>query len=97
LSELAVRLTPKSARNEISDIEDFGGETVIKARVRALPEEGRAQNGVGAPGRAWLELPPSSVKVAQGSKSRTMQVLIEGGADRLAPLIDAKLAKLAER
>jgi len=37
------------------------------------------------------------VKVAQGGKSRTKQVLIEGGADRLAPLIDAKLAKLAER
>jgi uncharacterized protein YggU (UPF0235/DUF167 family) len=45
----------------------------------------------------WLEVPPSSVKVAQGGKSRTKQVLIEGGADRLAPLIDAKLAKLAER
>jgi uncharacterized protein YggU (UPF0235/DUF167 family) len=28
---LPVRLTPKSARDEISDVEDFGGETVLKA------------------------------------------------------------------
>src|SRR6185312_10778604 len=94
---LPVRLTPKSARDEISGVEDFGGETVLKARVRALPEHGRANVALKRLVATWLEVPPSSVKVAQGGKSRTKQVLIEGGADRLAPLIDAKLAKLAER
>jgi uncharacterized protein YggU (UPF0235/DUF167 family) len=34
---------------------------------------------------------------AQGGESRLKQVLIEGDADQLAPLIEAKLAKLAER
>ena len=94
---LPVRLTPKSARDEISGVEDFGGETVLKARVRALPEHGRANVALKRLVATWLEVPPSSVKVAQGGKSRRKQVLIEGGADRLAPLIDAKLAKLAER
>jgi len=65
--------------------------------VRALPEHGRANVALKRLVATWLEVPPSSVKVAQGGKSRTKQVLIEGGADRLAPLIDAKLAKLAER
>ena len=41
-----VRLTPKSARDEIAGIENFGGETVLKARVRALPEQGRANEAL---------------------------------------------------
>ena len=93
---LPVRLTPKSARNEISDIEDFGWETVIKARARSA--RGRpGPNGVGAPGR---DVARSTAVIGEGGarqQSRTMQVLIEVGADRLATLIDAKLAKLAER
>ena len=43
---LPVRLTPKSARDEIAGIENFGGETVLKARVRALPEQGRANEAL---------------------------------------------------
>ncbi len=42
---LTVRLTPKSSRDEIVGVESFGGETVLKARVRALPEDGRANRG----------------------------------------------------
>ena len=38
---LAVRLTPKSARDEIVGIE-VSAAKVLKARVRALPEAGRA-------------------------------------------------------
>ena len=33
---LTVRLTPKSARDEIVGIETFGEETVLKARVLSL-------------------------------------------------------------
>ena len=39
---LAVRLTPKSGRDEIVGVEAFGGEAVLKARVRAVPEGGKA-------------------------------------------------------
>ena len=35
---LAVRLTPKSGRDEIVGVEAFGDETVLKARVRAVPK-----------------------------------------------------------
>jgi uncharacterized protein YggU (UPF0235/DUF167 family) len=37
---LAVRLTPKAQRDAIVGIEAYGGETVLKARVRALPSKG---------------------------------------------------------
>jgi uncharacterized protein len=43
---LPVRLTPKSARDEIAGIENFGGETVLKARVRALPARVRANEAL---------------------------------------------------
>ena len=92
---LPVRLTPKSARDEITGIEEFGGETVLKARVRALPEQGRANAALERLIAGWLNVPPSSVKVAQGGKSRTKQVLIEGDAEHLMRLVETCLAELA--
>ena len=94
---LPVRLTPKSARDEIAGIENFGGETVLKARVRALPERARANEALERLIAAWLKVPPSSVKVAQGGKSRLKQVLIEGDADQLSRLLEVKLGALPER
>jgi uncharacterized protein len=94
---LPVRLTPKSSRDEITGIEDFGGEEVLKARVRALPEQGRANEALERLIAGWLKLPPSSVTVAQGGKSRTKQVLIEGDAGALARLIEARLAELVRQ
>jgi uncharacterized protein (TIGR00251 family) len=90
---LPVRLTPKSARDEIAGVEDFGSETVLKARVRALPEQGRANEALERLIAAWLKVPASSVKVTQGGKSRAKQVLIQGDADQLARLVEAKLAE----
>ena len=92
---LPVRLTPKSSRDEILGVEEFDGSAVLKARVRALPEDGRANQALERLVARWLKVPPSSVSVAQGRKSRTKQVLIEGDVDALARLIEARLAALA--
>lgn len=91
---LKVRLTPKAARDEIVGLESFGGETVLKARVRALPEDGRANQALERLVAGWLKLPPSSVSVTQGVKSRLKQILIEGEAETLPRLIEAHLAEL---
>jgi uncharacterized protein len=91
---LAVRLTPKSGRDEIAGIEDFGGEAVLKARVRAAPEAGRANEALERLIAHWLKVAPSSVSVTQGGKSRMKQVLIEGNAGVLARTIEARLAEL---
>ena len=91
-----VRLTPKSSRDEIVGVEDFAGEAVLKARVRALPEEGRANEALERLVARWLKVPHSSVKVAQGGKSRLKQVLIAGDADTLTRLIEARLAELQQ-
>ena len=92
---LKVRLTPKSSRDAIEGFADFGGETVLKARVRAVPEQGRANAALVKLIAAWLELPARIVSVAQGTKSRVKQVAIEGDAGELVRLIETRLAALA--
>jgi uncharacterized protein len=91
---LSVRLAPKSARDEIVGVESFGGETMLKAKVRALPEGGRANEALERLVARWLKVPPSFVSVAQGGKSRLKQVLIEGDAATLIRLIEGRLAEL---
>jgi hypothetical protein len=92
---LAVRLTPKSSRDEIVGIESFGGEPVLKARVRAVPQDGKANQALERLVARWLSVPPSAVSVAHGTKSRIKQVLVEGDFETLARLIAARLAALA--
>ncbi len=92
---LPVRLTPKSSRDEIVGVEVFGEETVLKARVRAAPEAGRANDALERLIAHWLNVPPSSVRVMQGGKSRMKQVLIEGDAGVLSRLIETRLGELA--
>lgn len=92
---LNVRLTPKSSRDAIEGLEDFGGEIVLKARVRALPEQGRANAALVKLIASWLKRPPSQVSVAQGVKSRIKRVAIEGDAEEIARLIEARLSELA--
>ena len=92
---LPVRLTPKSSRDELVGIEDHGGECVLKARVRAVPEAGRANEALETLIAKWLGLPPSTVTVAHGGKSRLKQVAVAGDAEALSRLIARRLTELA--
>jgi uncharacterized protein YggU (UPF0235/DUF167 family) len=92
---LAVRLTPKSSRDEVVGIEDHGGECVLKARVRAIPEAGRANAALETLIARWLGVPPSTVAVARGGKSRLKQVAVSGDADALSRLVAERLAALS--
>jgi uncharacterized protein len=92
---LPVRLTPKSSRDELVGIEDHGGECVLKARVRAVPEAGRANEALETLIAKWLGLPPSTVTVAHGGKSRLKQVAVTGDAEALSRLIARRLTELS--
>jgi uncharacterized protein (TIGR00251 family) len=92
---IPVRLTPKSSRDEVVGLEDHGGEIVLKARVRAVPEAGRANSALEALIAKWLGLPPSTVTVVHGGKSRLKQVAVAGDSEALSRLIAERLAKLA--
>ena len=89
-----VRLTPKSWRDDIEGVIEFGGEVVLKACVRALPEDGRANAALAKLIAKWLSVPRSSVQVIHGGKSRLKQIAIEGDAPGLASLIAERLAGL---
>ena len=92
---LPVRLTPKSSRDEIVGVEDHAGACMLKARVRALPEAGRANAALETLIAKWLGLPSSTVTVAHGGKSRLKQVAVAGDAEALSRLIAQRVAQLA--
>jgi uncharacterized protein len=92
---LKVRLTPKSSRDEIAGVADYAGEMVLKARVRAVPEGGRANAALEILIARWLGLPPSLVSIVRGGKSRLKEIAIEGDDAALASLIADRLGELA--
>jgi uncharacterized protein YggU (UPF0235/DUF167 family) len=68
---------------------------VLKARVRAVPEAGRANEALETVIAKWLGVPPSTVAVAHGGKSRLKQVAVVGDAEALTRLITQRVADLA--
>lgn len=91
---IAIRVTPSAARDAIDGLGEFGGDPVLKARVRAVPEDGKANVALEALVADWLHVPRSTVTVIQGAKSRIKIVSIDGNAIGLSALVAARLAKL---
>jgi hypothetical protein len=91
---LAVRLTPKSSKDEISGIEPYDGKSVLKARVRAIPDKGQANAALEKLIAKWLRVPLSTVSLASGGKSRLKSIEVRGDADELIGLLDDRLAEL---
>jgi len=89
---LKVRLTPKSSRDEISGVEDFGGDSVLKVRVRAVPDKGKANAALVKLVAKWLRVPVSSVNLVSGGKSRLKSVAVAGDADALMSILRDRLA-----
>ena len=84
-ARLFVRLTPRSSRDAIDGIEALSdGRKVFKARVRAVPEDGKANEALRRLVARALNAPVSSVRVTGGATSRLKTLLIEGDPDDLA-------------
>jgi len=88
---LAVRLTPKAARDAVEGVVEFGGDPVLKARVRAVPENGRANKALEVLIADWLDVPRSAVSVIHGAKARIKIVAVDGSAIGLSALIATRL------
>jgi uncharacterized protein YggU (UPF0235/DUF167 family) len=83
-----VRLTPRSARDVIEGVEQLSdGGMVLKARVRAVPERGKANAALEELLAKALGRPKSSVSVVGGETSRLKVVEVLGDPERLANAI----------
>lgn len=89
---LWLRLTPKGGRDAIDGVETLAdGRVVLKARVRAAPEDGRANAALIELIAKALAAPKRAVTIRSGETSRLKKLFIAGDP---APIIDA-LARLA--
>jgi uncharacterized protein len=89
---LWLRLTPKGGRDAIDGVEAMAdGKTVLKARVRAAPEDGRANAALIELIAKALAAPKKAVTIRSGETSRVKKLFIAGDP---ATTIDA-LARLA--
>jgi uncharacterized protein (TIGR00251 family) len=86
-----LRLTPKSSRDDISGIEATAEGPALKARVRAVPEDGKANAAASELLARWLGVAKSTVTLAAGAKSRIKTLHVAGSPDDLALRLTAKL------
>ncbi len=87
---LVVRLTPKGGRDAIDGVETMSdGRPVLKARVRAAPEDGKANAALVEFLAKALRVPRSAVTLASGQTSRVKILEIAGEPDALAKSLAA--------
>jgi uncharacterized protein YggU (UPF0235/DUF167 family) len=89
---ITVRLTPGASADQIAGVEtDADGAAFLKARVRAVPEKGKANAALVALVAKWLGVAKSSVEVTAGGSSRLKQLAITGAATDLADAFRRRL------
>lgn len=90
---LFVRLTPKAAKDAIDGIASTDdGRSHLKVRVRAVPEDGKANAAVEKLLADILRIPRRDVSVTSGSTSRLKQITLSGDADDIeARILQAKI------
>ncbi|MBC8048963.1 MAG: DUF167 domain-containing protein [Chitinophagales bacterium] len=94
---LFVRLTPKSSRDQVESVGGADDQFWVNARVRAVPENGKANEALCALVAEWIGSPPSTISLQAGGKSRAKQVLIAGDANKFAARLDERIAMLNDK
>jgi uncharacterized protein len=86
---LDVRLTPRSGRDAIEGVERRAdGRTVLKAKVRAAPFEGQANEALCRLLAHELGLAPRRVEIAAGEGARIKRLRITGDPRMLDAILD---------
>ena len=90
---LRVRLSPKSALDEVGDVVVHEGQNVPTAKVRAVPEKGKANAALPKLFSKWLGASKSGISLTGGGKSRLKAPAISCDqqelSGRLATLLEA--------
>lgn len=91
---LSVRLTPKAARDNIDGSATLAnGSTVAKVRVRAVPEDGKANVALIRLVAETLGLPRSAVSLRSGATARSKVLAISGDVQEIDKKLTALLSK----
>ena len=87
-ARLAVRVTPRAARDEVAGLVETGdGRVALAVRLGAAPVEGAANRALTVLVARALGVPKRAVTVASGEASRLKLLRIEGAdPERLARL-----------
>ena len=93
---LRIRLTPKASRDAVEGVEMTADGPALKARVRAVPEDGAANAAALRLLAEWLGVAKSAVTLAAGGKSRIKTLAIEGHGPDLAAAAAERLAALGQ-
>ncbi|MGI9387762.1 MAG: DUF167 family protein [Methyloligellaceae bacterium] len=87
---LAVKVTPKAHRDVVLGIDYHGDRPVLRVRVTAAPDKGRANKALLKLIGKWLGIPTSSIHLVSGGNARLKSLFLEGDADdRMRRLTDA--------
>lgn len=88
--DLFVRLTPKASKDALEGMEETDdGRAHLKARVRAVPEKGAANQALEKLVAKSLGVPAGSVRVVAGGTSRLKTLRITGDTAQLTAAIDS--------
>lgn len=87
--KVAVRLTPKAARDRIDGpAPEADGGTVLKVAVTAVPEDGKANAAlVKLLSKQW-KVPKSAIAITAGATDRRKTLLVSGDAAELKRRLD---------
>jgi uncharacterized protein len=89
-----VRLTPRGGRDAIEGIESRAdGRAVLKARVRAAPSEGEANDALCRLLARALDVAPRNVTIATGATARIKRVMIQGQATAIVAALQKLIAQ----
>jgi uncharacterized protein (TIGR00251 family) len=75
---LSVRLTPRAARDAVDGLREGPSGTHVQARVRAVPEDGRANAALVELVAAEIRVAKSTVEVVAGHSARLKTLRIAG-------------------
>ena len=85
-----IRLTPKSAVDRIEGmVTDAAGRAFLKARVRAVPEDGKANAALLKLLAKTIGVPKSAVTLVAGHTSRMKTLRVTAATERLAAALNA--------
>jgi uncharacterized protein (TIGR00251 family) len=91
---LTVRLTPRANRDSVDGVAMLSdGQQVAAMRVRAVPEDGAANDALIALVAKTFGRPKSAVTLVRGATQRVKYMRIAGEPDALAAVVDSWTVK----